>query len=523
MSSFKAITAWIPLNGPGPSVEGWIPLGDGGIVFSAMHPVLTTFHPRVARWFQDRFGAPTEPQILGWPEIAAGRNTLIAAPTGSGKTLAAFLASIDRLLKEAPLKDETSVIYVSPLKALGNDIRKNLEGPLAEMGALEVRTAVRSGDTTTGERAAMRKAPPHILITTPESLYLLLTSKGGRRMLKTARTVIVDEIHALARDKRGAHLALSLERLDRLTGRRCQRIGLSATQRPIEEIARFLVGSEHRDASGGADCAIIDRGHGRHLDLGVEVMGQEFSAVASKEFSDEVYDRVAALVQAHQSTLIFVNTRRMVERVTHALAQKLGPETVAAHHGSLSKEMRLDAENKLKSGRVRAVVATASLELGIDVGAVDLVCHIGSPRSLAVGLQRIGRAGHSPSQSDAVERLVIPKGRIFPATRDELIECAAFVRGVRRGHLERTHIPPHPLDVLAQQIVAEVACGEMAEDEVFAVVRRAWPYASLERRGLVVEPEESAQHPTELRNANRGADAGVGGVLLDLAREMRQP
>ncbi|HEX5036856.1 MAG TPA: DEAD/DEAH box helicase [bacterium] len=450
-----------------------------------MHPALKDFHPAVSGWFEERFETPTEPQIQGWPEISSGKDTLIAAPTGSGKTLAAFLSCIDRLFREGSrgrLKDQTSILYVSPLKALGNDIQKNLDEPLAQIRARaakqweklpEIRTAVRSGDTTPGERAAMLKKPPHILITTPESLYLLLTSKGGREMLKTVKTVIVDEIHAVARDKRGSHLALSLERLDRLTKKRSPRIGLSATQKPIEEIARYLVGTAHLSKDGKPDCAIVDAGHRRKMDLEIEIPKDELGAVASKELWAEVYERVSELVNEHKSTLVFVNTRRMVERVTHALEKKLGAEAVAAHHGSLSKEMRLKAETRLKSGATKAVVATASLELGIDVGAVDLVCHIGSPRSLAVGLQRIGRSGHG--------RLVIPKARLFPVTRDELIECAAFVRGVRRGNLEKTKIPFYPLDILAQQIVAMVACEDMAENDVFRVVRGAWPYARLPR------------------------------------------
>lgn len=458
-----------------------------------MHPALEKFHPLIARWFEGRFGAPTEPQRRGWPHIASGRDTLIAAPTGSGKTLAAFLACLDRLVRAGEaggLKDETSVVYVSPLKALGNDIQKNLAEPLAELGALaretgielpEIRTAVRSGDSTAGERAAMLKKPPHILITTPESLYLLLTSRRGRELLKPARTVIVDEIHALARDKRGSHFALSLERLDRLAGRRIPRVGLSATQRPIEEIARFLVGSAQVAADGSPDCAIVDAGHRRDMDLALEIPEEELGAVASKELWGDIYDRIAQLVREHRSTLVFVNTRRLVERATHALAERLGEAAVAAHHGSLSKEIRLDSETRLKTGLTKAVVATASLELGIDVGAVDLVCHIGSPRSLAVGLQRIGRAGHAPKARDAETALVLPKGRLFPATRDELLECAAFVRGVRRGNLEKTRLLVHPLDILAQQIVAAVACEECGEDELFAMVRGAWPYARLPR------------------------------------------
>ena len=456
-----------------------------------MHPALQDFHPLIAEWFDRSFGAPTEPQLLAWPQIRVRRDTLVAAPTGSGKTLAAFLSCIDRLVREAAsgkLKDETSVVYVSPLKALSNDIRKNLEEPLSELNAasldsggeaLQIRSAVRTGDTTMGERAAMLKKPPHILITTPESLYLLLTSERGRKMLKTVKTVIVDEIHAVARDKRGSHLALSLARLDRLTQHHVPRIGLSATQRPIEEIARFLVGSDRVDATGVPDCAILDAGHRREIDLAIEIPDEELAAVASKELWEGIYDRIAQLVTEHRSTLVFVNTRRLVERATHALAKRLGEEAVAAHHGSLSKEIRLNAETKLKMGQTKAVVATASLELGIDVGAVDLVCHIGSPRSLAIGLQRIGRAGHAPSGGS--RPLLLPKGRIFPATRDELIECAAFVRGVRRGNLEKTAIMPYPLDVLAQQLVAAIACEELGEDETFDWVRRAWPYAKLPR------------------------------------------
>ncbi len=453
-----------------------------------MHHGLNIFHPVVARWFHERFAVPTEPQVRGWPEIAADRDTLIAAPTGSGKTLAAFLAVLDRLLKEGlagGLKDETAVLYVSPLKALGNDIRKNLEEPLAELAVLaremgyplpEIRVAVRSGDTTPAERAAMLKKPPHILITTPESFYLLLTAERSRQMLAKVRGVIVDEIHAVARDKRGAHLALSLARLDRLTGRRAPRIGLSATQKPIEEIGRFLVGTPRVDSSRKPDCVIVDAGHRREIDLQVEVPADELGAVASKELWDGIYDRVAELVNEHCSTLVFVNTRRLVERATHALAQRLGEEAVVAHHGSLSKEIRLKAETQLKAGAAKAVVATASLELGIDVGAIDLVCHIGSPRSLAVGLQRIGRAGHAPAG-----QLALPKGRIFPSTRDELLECAAFVRGVRLGNLEQTSVMAYPLDILSQQIVAAVACEEIGEDELFALVREAWPYARLPR------------------------------------------
>ncbi len=464
-----------------------------------MHPALKNFHPVIAAWFDRKFAAPTPPQILGWPSIASGRDTLIAAPTGSGKTLAAFLACLNRLIVqslEGELKDETSVIYVSPLKALSNDIQKNLEEPLNELAAAaakegwvlpKIRTALRTGDTTQGDRAAILKNPPHILITTPESLYLMLTAEKSRKIFSktSSPTVIVDEIHAIVKDKRGSHLALSLERLDRLVGRRVTRVGLSATQKPIEEIARFLVGTAKVDSAGVPDCTIVNAGHRRDLDLAIEIPDEEFSAVASKELWEDVYDRVAELVREHRSTLVFVNTRRLVERATHALSQRLGEESVAAHHGSLSKEIRLDTETRLKSGATKAVVATASLELGIDVGAIDLVCHLGSPRSLAVGLQRIGRAGHAPSRANADDEtapLILPKGRIFPVTRDELIECAAFVRGVRRGNLEHTYVRPYPLDILAQQIVASVACEEFSEDELFDMVRGAWPYAKLPRK-----------------------------------------
>jgi len=434
---------------------------------------LQGFHPLVARWFAARFGTPTEPQLQGWPHIQQGRDTLIAAPTGSGKTLAAFLACLDRMISQgSSLAEETQVLYISPLKALANDVRKNLLEPLFELRALspevpEIRTAVRTGDTPPRDRQAMLRKPPHVLVTTPESLYVLLTSEKGRALLATVRTVIVDEIHAVARDKRGAHLALSLERLDALCATRPLRIGLSATQRPIEEIARFLVGA------GRPACAIVDSGSRRQLDLGIEVPRDELQAVASKEQRAEAHDRVAQLIREHRTTLVFVNTRRQVERVAHALGERLGEDQVCAHHGSLSKELRLLAEEKLKRAEVKAVVATASLELGIDVGAVELVVQLESPRSFSVALQRIGRAAH--------HRGGVPKGRLFPFTRDQLVECAALVRGLRRGELEVTRIPEHPLDVLAQQIVAMAACEELDEEALFALVRRAWPYRELKR------------------------------------------
>ena len=442
-----------------------------------------------------RFGPPTEPQEQGWPHILAGRTTLISAPTGSGKTLSAFLACIDRLVRKAlagDLQDRTEVLYVSPLKALGNDIQKNLEVPLSEILQLagergllmpEIRTAVRTGDTLMHERRAMLKRPPHILVTTPESLYILLTAEKSRQILRDVETVIVDEIHAVADDKRGAHLALSLERLDALTHRRPVRIGLSATQKPIELIAHFLTGADRPDP------AIVNIGHQREMDLAVEVPASELGPVASNEMWDEIYDRVAELVRQHRSTLVFVNTRRMAERVAHHLAEHLGEDAVAAHHGSLARKLRLVAEKKLKNGEVQVLVATASLELGIDIGFVDLVCHLGSPRSIAVLLQRIGRSGHWPSPQHAQIRGVpgtpnrgaVPKGRIFTTTRDELLECAALVRSIRQGELDRIQIPDAPLDVLAQQIVAACAAEEWKEDELFALVRRAYPYRELSR------------------------------------------
>src|ERR1700719_2558895 len=436
-------------------------------------------HPLVRDWFVSRFGTPTEPQKEGWPYILAEKTTLISAPTGSGKTLAAFLTCIDLLVRKAisgELTDTTQVLYVSPLKALGNDIQKNLEQPLAEILQLagargllmpEIRTAVRTGDTLMKERRSMLKRPPHILVTTPESLYILLTAEKSREILKSVETVIIDEIHAVADDKRGSHLALSLERLEALTERPLVRVGLSATQKPIELIAHFLTGGSRPDP------VVVHIGHRRELDLGVEVPASELSPVTSHEVWDEIYDRLAELVRKHRSTLIFVNTRRLAERVAHNLEERLGKDAVATHHGSLSRKLRLAAENKLKAGEIQALVATASLELGIDIGAVDLVCQIGSTRSIATALQRIGRAGHW--------RGAIPKGRIFAATRDELLECAALVRAIRQGDLDHIEIPDAPQDVLAQQIVAMCSAEDWQEDDLFACVRRAYPYRNLER------------------------------------------
>jgi ATP-dependent helicase Lhr and Lhr-like helicase len=434
-------------------------------------------HPLVQEWFVQRFGTPTEPQEQGWPHILAGRTTLISAPTGSGKTLAAFLACIDGLVRKAlagELQDRTEVLYVSPLKALGNDIQKNLEGPLGEIlqmagerGLLmpEIRTAVRTGDTLMHERRAMLKRPPHILVTTPESLYILLTAEKSRAILREIKTVIVDEIHAVADDKRGAHLAISLERLDALSPTSPVRIGLSATQKPIEAVAHFLTGS------GRKDPVIVNIGHKRQLDLGVEVPPSPLGPVASNEMWDEIYARLIELVEQHRSTLVFVNTRRMAERIAHQLGERIGEENVAAHHGSLSRKLRLAAEKKLKEGQLKVLVATASLELGIDIGTVDLVAQINSPRAIAVALQRVGRSGHW--------RGAVPKGRFFATTRDDLVENAALVRAIRHGDLDRLIIPESPLDVLAQQIVAACAAEEWGEVELFELVGRAYPYRNL--------------------------------------------
>ena len=485
----------------------------------SQHPALAAFHPAVAAWFARSFPAPTEAQIAAWPAIASGRDTLVAAPTGSGKTLTAFLTAIDALVREGlsfGLPDTTLVLYVSPLKALSNDIHVNLEAPLAgirgELAAqglpdIDIRTAVRTGDTPQAERAALRKRPPHILVTTPESLYVLLGSESGRAMLAAVRTVIVDEIHALVQNKRGSHLALSLERLDALTGKRATRVGLSATQKPIDAVARFLVGAgtatsssasggglgwgpdettrlaplpaSPRNAGGGAcmpDCAIVDIGHARERDLALELPPVPLEAVMSNAQWELVYARIAQLVEQHSTTLVFVNTRRMAERAARHLGELLGKEHVAAHHGSLAKELRLDAEQKLKRGDLKVLVATASLELGIDIGDVDLVCQIGSPRSIAAFLQRVGRSGHHVGG--------VPKGRLFPTSRDELLESVALLDAVQRGELDALIMPPAPLDVLAQQIVAEVACREWDEDALFAMAHRAWPYAVLEREAF---------------------------------------
>jgi ATP-dependent Lhr-like helicase len=460
------------------------------------------FHPVIAKWFEEKFGSPTEPQQRGWPAIQAGSHVLIAAPTGSGKTLAAFFAELDLLFRGGlaeELTDGTRVVYVSPLKALSNDIHKNLEEPLAGIRAalkestgqdVDVRADVRTGDTPASKRQAIIRKPPHILVTTPESLYLLLTSQSGRRILGTVRTLIVDEIHAVVGNRRGSHLALTMERLAALVKGPLQRIGLSATQRPIEEVANFLVGgatgsspspplagpawSEERVGERRPHCEIVDSGYARKMDLAIELPGSPLEAVMSNEVWLEVYQRLAELIEAHRTTLIFVNTRRMAERVTHQLSEKLGKEKVTSHHGSLSAKLRLDAENRLKRGELKALVATASLELGIDIGSVDLVCQLGPTRSIATLLQRAGRAEH--------KRGGLPKARLFPLSRDELVECVATLRSIQKTEMDILIMPEKPLDVLAQQIVACVAVEDWEEEKLFELVRSAYPYRNLTRK-----------------------------------------
>ena len=453
------------------------------------------FHPILQRWWASRFEEPTAAQLEGWRAIRQGSHTLIAAPTGSGKTLAAFLTALDELFREGVqqggLPDEVRVIYVSPLKALSADIHKNLAVPRREIHALapvKITAAVRSGDTPQPERAAMLRTPPHILVTTPESLYLLLTAERSRAMLKTAHVVIVDEIHAVLQSRRGAHLALSLERLDHVCGRKLQRIGLSATQKPIGEVARFLTSSS---------CVVVNKGHKRQVDLAVEVPPSPLEAVMSHEVWKEIYDRLVGLIEAHRTTLITVNTRRLAERMAHQLSERLGAEHVAAHHGSLAKEARLEAEEKLRNGQLKVLVATASLELGIDIGHVDLVCQISSPHRIATFLQRVGRSGHTIKG--------VPKGRIFPLTRDDLIECAAMVRAVHDGELDRVSVPDKPLDVLAQQIVAETSAEEeWDEDALFSLFKGAYPYRNLEKKDFD-EVVEMLARGYATRRGRRGA------------------
>ncbi len=467
-----------------------------------MIQALNSFHPVVADWFIGQFKAPSDVQRLAWPAIQAGQSTLIAAPTGSGKTLAAFLAVIDQLVKrglESSLPDETCILYVSPLKALSNDIHKNLELPLNGIGmallesslpGIAIRAQTRTGDTTQAERTAMKRFHPHILVTTPESLYILLTSESGREMLKPVSTVIIDEIHALAGNKRGAHLMLSLERLTRLTERPPVRIGLSATQKPLNAIAHYLNGNRN------IPCTIIDTGHVRRRDLRIEVTGSPLEAVMAGEVWTEIYDRLEQLILEHHTTLIFVNTRRLAERAAAALAERLGETAVTAHHGSLAKEHRLSAEQRLKQGQLKALVATASLELGIDIGDIDLVCQLGSPHGISVFLQRVGRSGHKLNAT--------PKGRMFPLSRDDLLECTALLAAIAEDKLDKIQIPEHPLDVLAQQIVAEVACREWREQELYQAFTVAWPYRSLTEQQFsdVVKMLSDGYHT---RRGRRGA------------------
>ncbi|MFQ5580636.1 MAG: DEAD/DEAH box helicase [Nitrospiria bacterium] len=445
---------------------------------------LKNFHPTIQSWFERNLGKPTEAQVQAWPAIKKGRHTLIAAPTGSGKTLAAFYAVIDTLVTkglDGKLPEQTQVVYVSPLKALSNDIHRNLEVPLTgiqevlrEQGLppVKISVAVRTGDTSPYDRQKMVKHPPHILVTTPESLYLLLTSASGREMLRSTRIFIIDEIHALIGDKRGSHLALSVERLEALTDAPLQRIGLSATQKPIETVAKFLVGNPNIH-DGRPDCAVIDAGHRRKLDLSLEVPRSPLTAVMSNEVWTELYERLVELIQAHKTTLIFVNTRRLTERLAIALSERIGEAHVSSHHGSMSKEHRHNAEQRLKSGRLKVLVATASMELGIDIGAVDLVVQFSSPKSIAAFLQRVGRSGHYVGG--------IPKGILFPLSRDDLIECAALLDSVRRGELDEITLPEEPLDILAQQIVAEVASGEWAVDLLYDLLHHAYPYRKLSK------------------------------------------
>ncbi|HEV2701378.1 MAG TPA: DEAD/DEAH box helicase [Steroidobacteraceae bacterium] len=501
---------------------------------------LDGFHPAVAAWFRSRFAAPTPAQEQAWPAIQAGRNVLVAAPTGSGKTLSAFLAALDELIREGQagtLPDETRIVYVSPLKALSNDIESNLAAPLAGIRAqlarlnlpdVEIRTVVRTGDTPQAERARMRRQAPHIVVTTPESLYILLGSKSGRAMLASTRSVIVDEIHALAGNKRGAHLALSLERLAALSGK-LTRIGLSATQTPIAAVARFLTGPE-------CDCEVIDAGHTRARDLQLELTGVPLEAVMSGDAWTLVYERLALLATAHRTTLVFVNTRKMTERLARQLSLRLGEQYVMAHHGSMAREKRHLAEQRLRNGELKVLVATASLELGIDIGDVDLVCQIASPRSINAFLQRVGRSGHAVGG--------VSKGRLFPLSRDDLVECTALLLAVRAGQLDVLQVPDGTLDVLAQQIAAEVACGECDETELYELVQRALPFAGLSRadftatvrmladgfstrrgrRGALIH-YDSVNHKLRARRGTRLTALTSGGAIPDTAdyRVMLEP
>lgn len=488
---------------------------------------LTQFHSASRDWFISQFGEPTEAQSQAWPAIKSGRHTLISAPTGSGKTLAAFYAAIDELLVRGlkrQLNPGVQILYVSPLKALSNDIHKNLETPLkgiadnlrqSGLGPVDITIAVRTGDTPPSERQKMAKQPPHILVTTPESLYLLLTSASGRAMLSNVSTLIVDEIHAMLGDKRGSHLALSIERLQRLvlnnSGQRLQRIGLSATQRPIEMVAKYLVGNSNC-VDGKVDCEIVDAGFRRKMDIRLEVPGSPLSALMSNEVWEELYKRLVELISSHETTLVFVNTRRLSERLALALSERLGEDAVCSHHGSMSKELRHDAEQRLKAGSLKVLVATASMELGIDIGSVDLVVQFSSPKSIATFLQRVGRSGHSIHGT--------PKGVLFPLTRDDLVESAALLHSIRAGNLDCIVMPQKPLDILSQQIVAEVSSqthdlagqtGELFDqqeggwsvDELFELFRNAYSYRDLQREEFDTTVQMLAEGYTS-RRGRRG-------------------
>ncbi len=467
------------------------------------------FHPSVSSWFQNTFDQPTDVQEQSWEAIKSDHHTLISAPTGSGKTLAAFLSAIDDLVKQGingQLPSTTQVVYVSPLKALSNDIEKNLQIPLKginkslkDSGEMElnITAMVRTGDTPSATRTSMVKNPPHILVTTPESLYLLLTSDGGRRMLSDTKTIIIDEIHALVQDKRGSHLSLSVERLEHLVSQPLKRIGLSATQKPIEEVAKFLVGKKNIDQNGDALCKIINTGHKRQIDIDIELPDSPLTAVMSMEVWEEIYVRLEKLINEHETTLMFVNTRRLAERLAHSLSERLGEETITAHHGSMSKDKRFDAEQRLKNGKLKALIATASLELGIDIGSVDLVCQISTCKSIAAFLQRVGRAGHSVG--------AIPKGRIFPLTRDELVESAAMLHAIKKGTLDALIIPEAPIDILAQQIVAAVASTEeWNEDELYNCFTNAYSFRNLKRERFD-EVVEMLANGFTTRRGKRGA------------------
>ena len=509
---------------------------------------MSLLHPAVRAWFERRFPeGPTPAQAEGWPHISARESTLIAAPTGSGKTLAGFMIAIDELYRAAasgqPVEGVTQVVYVSPLKALAVDVHQNLEIPLREIAAVAAELGmpapaltveVRTGDTPPSARAAMLRRPPNFLVTTPESLYLLVTAQRSRAALGAVRTVIVDEIHAVARDKRGSHLALTLERLAGICAQPPMRVGLSATQRPIETIARLLVGAGpgREDGGGRPICAIVDVGHQRPLDIAIELPEEELAAVASREQLDDIVGRIADHVRAHRTTLVFVNTRRMSERVAHLMAERLGDDCVMAHHGSLSRERRTLVESRLRAGELRCLVATASLELGIDIGPIDLVCQIASPRNLATFLQRVGRSGH--------RRGATPKGRLFPMTRDDLVECCALLAGLRAGRLDAIVPPVAPLDILAQQLVAECAAREsltgsagrpeqpqtpraggyaaetgagVGEDDLYHLVRRAAPFASLSR--------DDFDDVVELLSSGVATGRGTAGAYLHRDRVHR--